>query len=276
MNLIVLAVLFSLVGIAYLNRDRIVYEYNAVFLSDPAHPSVASGAAVSSVAGSPSNQVPPSAAPAPKVSPVAASPSDQVPPSAASAPGVSAVAVSPSNQVPPSAASAPAVSAVAASPSNQVPPSAAPAPAVGPVAASPSNPAPPSAAPAPAVSAVAATPSDPAPPSAAPAPAVSAVAGGSVAPSSSADTSILLARGDSLLAAGDIVSSRLFYERAASAGNGEAALRLGATYDPAFLGRIRALVKGDQGQALHWYRRALELGQSEAANLLKADQAKKD
>ena len=46
-----------------------------------------------------------------------------------------------------------------------------------------------------------------------------------------------MARGDSFLGAGDIASARLFYERAADAGDGHAALRLGATFDPDFLDR---------------------------------------
>jgi hypothetical protein len=37
--------------------------------------------------------------------------------------------------------------------------------------------------------------------------------------------------------AGDIASARLFYQHAADAGNGSAALRLGASYDPGFLSR---------------------------------------
>jgi hypothetical protein len=56
---------------------------------------------------------------------------------------------------------------------------------------------------------------------------------------SSGDVAVLLARGDSLFGTGDcpgdLVSSRLFYERAAAAGSGEAALRLGESYDPHFL-----------------------------------------
>ena len=46
-----------------------------------------------------------------------------------------------------------------------------------------------------------------------------------------------MARGDTLLRQGDVKSARLFYERAADAGDGQAALRLGATFDPAFRGR---------------------------------------
>jgi len=56
----------------------------------------------------------------------------------------------------------------------------------------------------------------------------------------SAEIAALVARGDALLSTGDIVSARLFYERAADRGDGGAALRLGATFDPGFLARITA------------------------------------
>ena len=72
----------------------------------------------------------------------------------------------------------------------------------------------------------------------------------------------LMARGDSFLGAGDIASARLFYERAADAGDGPAALRLGATFDPDFLDRagMRSSIRADPEQAASWYRRARELG----------------
>jgi hypothetical protein len=47
----------------------------------------------------------------------------------------------------------------------------------------------------------------------------------------------LLARGDSFIVVGDIASARVFYERAADAGDRRAALRMGATFDPTFLSR---------------------------------------
>jgi hypothetical protein len=80
----------------------------------------------------------------------------------------------------------------------------------------------------------------------------------------------LVTRGDGFLTAGDIASARLFYERAADAGNGSAALRLGATFDPGFLSRagIRGIT-GDPAQAASWYRRARELGDAAAADRLK-------
>jgi TPR repeat protein len=80
---------------------------------------------------------------------------------------------------------------------------------------------------------------------------------------------VLLARGDALFGNGDIVSARLFYERAAEGGDAQAALRLGETYDPAFLARARLNgVHGDAAAAARWYRHALGLGAAEAEILL--------
>ena len=80
-----------------------------------------------------------------------------------------------------------------------------------------------------------------------------------------AEIGALVARGDAFFRAGDITSARPFYARAADAGSGQAALQLGATFDPAF--RTRLGVSGataDTGQALLWYRRVRELGAPEA------------
>jgi hypothetical protein len=92
--------------------------------------------------------------------------------------------------------------------------------------------------------------------------------------SATVETAPLLERGDRLFGIGDIASARLFYERAADAGEGQAALRLGETYDPAFLERAQLRVPGDRALAVFWYRRARELGASEAEILLKGAQAK--
>jgi hypothetical protein len=78
----------------------------------------------------------------------------------------------------------------------------------------------------------------------------------------------LLARGDALFARGDISSARLFYERAADAGEGRAALRLGHTYDPVFLDFAHLGVRSDPTMAESWYRRARGLGETEAEILL--------
>jgi TPR repeat protein len=70
----------------------------------------------------------------------------------------------------------------------------------------------------------------------------------------------LLARGDSFLHAGDVASARLFYERAADAGDWQAAIRMGATFDPAFLGRVGVRTVSDPSKAQSWYHHALDLG----------------
>ena len=80
----------------------------------------------------------------------------------------------------------------------------------------------------------------------------------------------LVTRGDAFLSSGDIASARLFYERAADAGDSAAALRLGATFDPNFLGRVGIRGNpGDPAQAASWYRRARDLGDAAAAEHLK-------
>ena len=88
---------------------------------------------------------------------------------------------------------------------------------------------------------------------------------------SDADTAALLARGDVLFSKGDVVAARLFYERAAYAGEGQAALRLAETFDPVFLDQARLRgARGDLSTALSWYRRARDLGVAEAEILLKS------
>lgn len=88
---------------------------------------------------------------------------------------------------------------------------------------------------------------------------------------STVEISGLLARGDSLFGVGDVASARLFYERATNAGDAQAALKLGETYDPFFLARARFnWVRGDFAAATRWYRRARDLGSSEAEILLKS------
>jgi len=85
------------------------------------------------------------------------------------------------------------------------------------------------------------------------------------------EVATLRARGDALLSMGDVTSSRLFYERAAVAGDAQAAIRLGATYDPIFLSRARVQgARSDITIALEWYRRARDLGAVEAETLLKS------
>ena len=85
----------------------------------------------------------------------------------------------------------------------------------------------------------------------------------------------MLARGDGLLSIGDVTSARLFYERAVDGGAGLAAVRLGETYDPLFLDRVHLRgVRADPDAALSWYRRARDLGATDAEVLLRALETK--
>lgn len=78
-------------------------------------------------------------------------------------------------------------------------------------------------------------------------------------------TDALLAQGDQFLSRSDVASARLLYQRAAEAGDGRGALRMGMTFDPVFLARwgLRR-VRADRAQSISWYRRATALGNSEA------------
>ena len=79
----------------------------------------------------------------------------------------------------------------------------------------------------------------------------------------------LLQRGRVLLEQGNIAAARLFLERATAADNAEAALLLGATFDPKWL-RTRGVVgmTGDPARAKKWYLEAERLGSREAASRL--------
>jgi hypothetical protein len=76
---------------------------------------------------------------------------------------------------------------------------------------------------------------------------------------------VLLRRGMDLIASGDISAARLVLRRAADANDAEAALALGATYDPFVLQKLRVYgLTADPAMARVWYEKAKELG-SEAA-----------
>ena len=122
--------------------------------------------------------------------------------------------------------------------------------------------------PAPAASEVAAQPAEAGPerPSAAPSSPAASEPTGSPAHAgprlSTDEIAALVARGDAFLGAGDIASARLFFQRAADAGDSRAAMRMAVTFDAAFLDRagVRGL-RGDPEQAAFWYRRAQDLGE---------------
>jgi hypothetical protein len=76
---------------------------------------------------------------------------------------------------------------------------------------------------------------------------------------------LALGQGDARFAAGEVEAARYYYERALDAGDAEGAVRLGETFDPAFLieGRLRR-VRPDPAAARSWYRRAAALGAAAA------------
>jgi len=71
----------------------------------------------------------------------------------------------------------------------------------------------------------------------------------------------LIAHGQKMIDVGYFAGARAYYERAAEAGSGEAALAVGATYDPAFVAALGAQgIKPDPEAAETWYARAAALG----------------
>jgi TPR repeat protein len=83
--------------------------------------------------------------------------------------------------------------------------------------------------------------------------------------------SVLLEKGDRLLALGDIASARLLYETAAAGGSARGALLAGRTLDPGYLRTLGARgVTGDPDRAAAWYERAAKLGDDSATALLEA------
>jgi TPR repeat protein len=84
------------------------------------------------------------------------------------------------------------------------------------------------------------------------------------------DTQEFREQGEALLASGDIVSARRFFEYAANRGDTAAATQAGKTYDPYFLRRAGARgIPGDSDKATYWYRQAAGNGDPEAAANLK-------
>jgi hypothetical protein len=84
-----------------------------------------------------------------------------------------------------------------------------------------------------------------------------------------ATVAALLARGDGLIAIGDVAAARLVYQRAAALDSARAATAMGKTYDLRFLQAIGAIgVVADVDGAAAWYRKGVALGDEDAAALL--------
>jgi hypothetical protein len=80
------------------------------------------------------------------------------------------------------------------------------------------------------------------------------------------EIAMLIKRGKDLLGSGDISAARLLLRRAAEAGNADAALAFGSTFDPAVITRLGAIgVRGDAAKAREWYEKAAALGSNTAS-----------
>ena len=79
----------------------------------------------------------------------------------------------------------------------------------------------------------------------------------------------LLKRGEGFIASGDLASARLVLQRAAEAGEAQAALSLAGTFDPIVLDKLGLQgQKADIEKARIWYQRAQELGSAAAPRRL--------
>jgi hypothetical protein len=88
-------------------------------------------------------------------------------------------------------------------------------------------------------------------------------------PIDAAEADLLIKRAQDYLKTGDIVSARLALRRVAGAGNAQAALTLGASFDPIVFEEMGVLgFAADVAQARKWYQQAVELGSSEAKRRL--------
>jgi hypothetical protein len=80
---------------------------------------------------------------------------------------------------------------------------------------------------------------------------------------------VAMAQGDTHFAAGEVSVARFYFELAADAGDAEAAVRMGETFDPTYLTLDRQRgARTDPEAARFWYRRAVILGAAEAKQRL--------
>jgi hypothetical protein len=80
---------------------------------------------------------------------------------------------------------------------------------------------------------------------------------------------LLMKQGEQFIAAGDVVTARIAFQRAAHAGDANAALALAATYDPIVLAKLGVMGMGaDVEKARTWYRMAESYGLAEAKQRL--------
>jgi TPR repeat protein len=80
---------------------------------------------------------------------------------------------------------------------------------------------------------------------------------------------LFITQGEQFIAAGDVVTARIAFQRAAEAGDANAALALGGTYDPTVLMKLGVMgISADVAKARSWYQRAEKLGSPDARRRL--------
>ena len=80
---------------------------------------------------------------------------------------------------------------------------------------------------------------------------------------------LLMKQGEQFIAAGDVVTARTAFQRAAEAGDAKAAVALGATYDPTVLAKLGVVgISADVAKARSWYQKAEKLGSPDARQRL--------
>jgi hypothetical protein len=83
------------------------------------------------------------------------------------------------------------------------------------------------------------------------------------------EVTLLMKQGEQFIAAGDVITARVVFQRGAEAGDANAAMALGATYDPAVLAKLGVLgMSEDVEKARSWYQKAENLGSPEARRRL--------
>jgi hypothetical protein len=83
------------------------------------------------------------------------------------------------------------------------------------------------------------------------------------------EINLFMKQGEQFIAAGDVGTARIVFQRAAEAGDANAAMALGATYDPTVLAKLGVMGLGaDVEKARTWYQKAESLGSTEATRRL--------
>jgi hypothetical protein len=85
-----------------------------------------------------------------------------------------------------------------------------------------------------------------------------------------AQIELLTKQGEQFVAAGDLVTARMVFQRAAEAGDAYAAMAMGATFDPGVLAKLGVVGMGaDVEKARSWYQKAESMGSAEATKRLR-------